>query len=185
MSGRVFVVQAVASGPDGYPYDEIVDIAVCSVDPSAGDFDTVYSGAISYEPRRLGKRKLDYLEEVAGICAGDLYGGDPEAEVAGEVMKTISGGSIACFDARQEFGRYMTCDPWDITMRAEVMPSVSSRLPVSLKPRDPSDEPMAIRKAYSKLLPHDPACVGRGRRAVHLAQMTSQILIDLRARGKY
>jgi hypothetical protein len=185
MSEKVFVIQAIASGPEGYPYDEIVDVAVCSVDLDRGDFDTVYHNVVFYDPKALGKRKLDYLSEVAGLFAEEIYAGDPEEKVASEVMKIITGGNVACFEAKQEFGRYMSSFPWDMTLRAAIMPSVSAKLPISLKARTPSEAPKAIVKAYRKLLPNDPACVGRGRRAMHLAQMTSQLMIELRSRGKY
>ncbi|MDR3283448.1 MAG: hypothetical protein LBS92_07585 [Candidatus Methanoplasma sp.] len=185
MSEKVFVIQAIASGPEGYPYDEIVDIAVCSVDLDCGDFDTVYHNVVFYDPKALGKQKLDYLSKTAGLFAEEIYAGDPEDKVASEVMSIIAGGNVACFDAKQEFGRYMVCFPWDMTRKASVMPSVSAKLPISLKARTPSEEPGAIVKAYRRLLPNDPACVGRGRRAMHLAQMTSQLMIELRSAGKY
>jgi hypothetical protein len=185
MSEKVFVIQTVPSGPDGYPYDEIVDIAVCSVDLDKKDFDTVYHNVVFYDPRALGKKKLDYLEETAGLFAEEIYAGEPENKVAGEILDIIKNGNVACFDAKQEFGRYMVCAPWNITFKATIMPSVSAKMPISLKCKDPSDEPATIRKAYRKLLPNDPACVGRGKRAIHLAQMTSQLMIELRSKGKY
>ena len=185
MSDEIFVVQALPTGPDGYPYDEIVDIAVCMVDLENNAYRTVYHNLIYYDPRHLGKRKLDYLSGIGGISPEEVYAGDPEGKVAEEVLKIIGGKNIAAFDGRQEFGRYMTFDPWDITYRSTVMPSVSSKMPVSLKCRSPSDEPVTIRKAYRRLLKNDPAQIGAGRRAIHLAQMTSELMIHMRGKGKY
>jgi hypothetical protein len=185
MSEKIFVIQTVPSGPDGYPYDEIVDIAVCSVDLDKKDFDTVYHNVVYYDPRALGKKKLDYLEETAGLFAEEIYAGEPETKVASDILDIISGGNISCFDSKQEFGRYMTCAPWNISFKATIMPAISFKMPISFRCKNPSDEPAMIRKAYRKLLPNDPACVGRGKRAIHLAQMASQLMIEQRSRGKY
>jgi len=185
VSEEIFVIQAIPTGPDGYPYDEIVDIAVCRVDLESQTYRTIYHNVVYYDPKRLGKAKLDYLSGTGGIYAEEVYAGDPERKVADEVMEIIRGENIAAFDDRQEFGRYMTFDPWDITQKANVMPSVSAKMPVSLKCRMPSDEPVTIRKAYKRLLRNDPACIGQGRRAMHLAQMTSELMIYMRGKGKY
>ena len=185
MSEEIFVVQVLPSGPDGYPYDEIVDIAVCRVDLDKNEYSTVYHNVIYYDPKYLGKKKLDYLMAIGKLTAEEIYAGDPEKKVAEEVMRLIGGKNIAAFDSKHEFGRYMTYDPWDITYRTTVMPSVSSKMPVSLKCRFPSDEPVTIRKAYRRLLKNDPARIGTGRRAIHLAQMSSELMIHMRAKGKY
>ena len=185
MSEEIFIVQALPTGPDGYPYDEIVDIAICKVDLETNTYQTVYHNIIYYDPKTLGKKKLDYLSGIGGIYAEEIYAGDPEKKVAEEVSRIIEGNNIAAYDSRQEFGRYMTFDPWNITFRTTVMPAVSAKMPISLKCRFPSDEPITIRKAYRRLLRNDPACVGTGRRAVHLAQMAAELMIHMREKGKY
>lgn len=185
MSEEIYVIQALPTGPDGYPYDEIVDIAVCCVDLDNMEYKTVYHNVVSYDPRDLGKKKLDYLSQIGGPFAEEIYAGDPEKKVAEEISAIIDGKNISAFDVKQEFGRYMVCDPWDITYRSTVMPSVSAKMPISLKCKTPSDEPMIIRKAYRRLLKGDPACVGTGRRAMHLAQMSSELMMHMRAKGKY
>ena len=185
MSDEIYVIQAIPSGPDGYPYDEIVDIAICCVNLDNSEFRTVYHNVVCYDPKSLGKKKLDYLAGIGGLFAEEIYAGDPENKVAQEVLEIIKGKNITSFDVKQEFGRYMTCNPWDITLLASVMPSVSARMPISLKCKDPSDEPLTIRKAYRRLCKGDPASVGTGRRAIHLAQMSSQILVHMHEKGKY
>ncbi|MBQ4368338.1 MAG: hypothetical protein II805_00970 [Candidatus Methanomethylophilus sp.] len=39
MSDRIFVVQTIADGAQGYPYDEVLSIGVCSVDLDTGDLE--------------------------------------------------------------------------------------------------------------------------------------------------
>lgn len=185
MPEEIFVIQGLSTGPDGFPYDEIVDIAICKVNLESNTYQPVYQNVIFYDPKVLGKKKLDYLSGNGGIFAEDLYAGDPEKKVAEEVSKIIEGKNIAAYDSKQEFGRYMTFEPWGITYRTTIMPAVSAKMPISLKCKFPSDEPITIRKAYRRLLRNDPAGIKAGRRAIHLAQMTSELLIHMRGKGKY
>jgi len=185
VSDDIFVIQALATGPDGYPYDEIADIAICRVDLESKTYRTVYHNLIFYDPKLLGKKKLDYLAAVGKIYAEELYAGDPEQKVIEEVFKIINGQNISAYDTKQEFGRYMSYGEWGITHMTTIMPSVSAKMPISLKCRFPSDEPVTIRKAYKRLLKNDPAEIGLGRRAIHLAQMTSELMIYMRNKGKY
>ncbi|MDR3075155.1 MAG: hypothetical protein LBU30_03840, partial [Candidatus Methanoplasma sp.] len=69
MSENIFVIQALPTGSDGYPYDEIVDIAVCEVDLDRSEYRTVYHNVICYDPRDLGKKKLDFLLATGGPFA--------------------------------------------------------------------------------------------------------------------
>jgi hypothetical protein len=185
MNDRVHIIQAVATGPHGFPYDEIAEIAVCRADPVGRGSELVYEGLIAYDPKRLGKPKLDFLSETAGITAEMLYMGTPEDEVTGEVMDLIEGGSIACYDVRQEFGRYMTCAPWEITHRTTVMPSISARMPISLRCKHPQDEPDIIRKAYRRLIRDGDPSLRNGRRAGQLAMMSAALMFHMIDKGKY
>ena len=182
---EVYVIQAIPSGPNGYPYDEIIDIAVCRVDLIGYEIESLYQNIVCYDPKTLGKKKLDYLAGTGNIHAEEIYAGDPEKKVAEEILDIIKGKNITSFDVKQEFGRYMTCTPWDITLLATVVPSISARMPISLKCKDPSDVPMTIRKAYRRLYRNDPMGVGTGRRAEHLAKMASQLAIHMREKGKF
>ncbi len=181
----IYVIQTLTSGSHGYPYDEIVEIGICSVDLEAMSYELVYSNTVGYDPKVLGKTKLDYLSEKHRFYAGDLYAGEPEKKVADEVMDLIYGKDLACYEAKHVFSRYMTCDPWDITGKAYILPSISARMPISLKCKDPSDEPDIIRKAYRRLLKNDPAGVRNGRRAADLAKMSACVMIHMREKGKY
>jgi len=185
MSDDIYVVQTLTTGPDGYPYDEIIEVAICRADIDAMTFETVYNNIVCFDPKDLGKKKLDYLTENFKMEVGEIYNGLPEPQVAKEVLDIIKGKDVACYDVRQEFGRYMICAPWDITYETSIMPSISARMPISLRCKTPDDEPEIIRKAYRRLLKKDPANVGRGRRAVDLAAMSCELMFEMRRKGKY
>lgn len=184
MGDKIYVVETISDGSEGYPYDEVLSIGVCAVDLDAGDFESVYDAIILAEPRYLGKQKRDYAERQ-GLDIARLYVGTPLETVAREFKAVVKGQYVTSYDIRQEFTKYLTNDPWDITFESQIMPSISSRQPISLRCKYPEEEPDIIRKAYRRMFRDDPANVGRDRSALALAQMASQIAIELRARGKY
>ena len=184
MSDRILVIETITDGAMGYPYDEILSIGICSVDADAGEFESVYDAVVAVEPKYVGKTKLDYAESK-GLDVPSLYSGVPLEDIVKEFKKIVKGNYVTSYDIRQEFGRYLTRDPWDVTLETHVMPSIMSRQPISLKCKYPEDEADTIRKAYRRMFRNDPANVGRGKGALELSQMASQILIDLRSRGKY
>ena len=51
---RIYVVQTIADGAQGYPYDEVLAIGVCAVDLETGDFDSVYDAVLQIEPKYIG-----------------------------------------------------------------------------------------------------------------------------------
>ncbi len=184
MSDPIFVVESISDGSEGYPYDEILSIAVCKVDLDAGDFDTVFDGTVLAEPKHIGKPKLDYAESK-GLNVPDLYMGTPVKELAEGFKKVVKGGYVTSYDIRQQFTKYLCNDPWDVTLEVSIMPSIMNRQPVSFKCHRPEEEPDIIVKAYRKIFRNDPLGAGSARGAIELAQMASMIAINLRSRGKY
>ncbi|UAL08306.1 MAG: hypothetical protein KRP56_03425 [Candidatus Methanogranum gryphiswaldense] len=185
MTDDVYVVQAVTTGPNGYPYDEIIDIAICKADLDDMNYELVYSGLVFYDPKDLGKKKLDYLSEHFRMTPETIYSGGSEKKISNDILEIIKGHNVTCYDIRQEFGRYMICAPWDITYQTTIMPSISSRMPISLKCKEPADEAETICKAYHRIMRNDPAKVRRNRRAEDLAKMSTHLMFHMREKGKY
>lgn len=185
MADLIYVVQILSTGSHGYPYDEIAEIGISAVDPEAKTFKAVYRNTVFRDPKTLGKEKMDYLAENHRMTAEDLSGGEPEEKVSAEVLEIIRGRKVACYETKQVFGRYMAGAPWDITYKTSVMPSISAKMPISLRCKDPSEEPDIIRKAYGRLLKNDPAGVRRSRRAGDLALMSACLMIHMMEKGKY
>ena len=185
MTDKIYVVEAICDGAQGYPYDEILSIAVCAVDLEAGDFDSVYEATLGLEPKYVGKAKLDYAEEQ-GLNVSSLYAGMPVDEAVRGFKKVISDKYVTSYDIRQVFSKYLINAPWDITLEAHVMPSIMNRQPISFRCKYPEDEAHIIRKAYDRMFKRsDPANVGKERGALELAQKASMILINLYGREKY
>lgn len=46
MGDKIYVVETISDGSEGFPYDEILSIGVCAVDLDAGDFESVYDAYI-------------------------------------------------------------------------------------------------------------------------------------------
>lgn len=181
----MYVIEVNADGDKGYPDNIVVEVGVCKVDLDRMDFDSIYSDIIVLDPLNMGKTSLDWLTDTAGIDVRELYMGLPQEEVVSNVKKLLKGNEVACFDIGETFGRFLLFEPWDFTKEMTIMSSVSSRMPRNASPILKTNLQGRIGYAYAKLCPDDPADVGDGRRALQLAQMTSEITIRLRKSGLY
>lgn len=178
----VYVVELATTGPSGYPKDTVAEIAVCRVMSDGSDFETVYNDGIALDPKDLGKDPLDYMEENYGIVPEDLYVGSDVSRVASDVQGLIFGKECTAYNVGNVFGKYLSFEPWDCARNLTVLPSISVRLPPELK-GPPEMEHTLIRSAYDAICPGDPAMVGDGRRAIHLAQMAASVFATLRRNG--
>jgi hypothetical protein len=182
---ELYAVEINGDGDAGYPHNVVAEIGICRVDLGSEDFDTVYHDVVRLDPLDIGKASLDWISAASGMDARELYFGSPAVEIAAHVRDVLAGGDVACFDIGEVFGKYLLYEPWDLTHEVSVMPSVSLRIPRNAIPVQGTMLNDRIGYAYSVLCPGDPAGVGKGRRALHLAQMTSEIIIMLRSHGLY
>ncbi len=185
MEHNVFVIQIVADGNEGFPNDEIAEIAIVGVDLKTMECEAVYSEILNMDPKEMGKSKLDYLEQNSGLLAADLYNGVPLEKVAEEVKAIISGKDVACYDVQNTMFGYLLNQPWRFSGVFTSMPQISSRIDSELKARSRGEENEKIRLAYDKLCPGDPMNVKDGKRALDVAFMSSAILMQRRKDGFY
>lgn len=186
MAENLFVIQVISTGQDGYPKDGVAEVGIASVDLDSGEIRSVYQNRIRHEPGSLDGSKTEYLEKNSCIKVSDLAGADPADLVVKEVKEILKGGTVTSFDVANVFYRYMIPEPWDLTFEVSVMPSVSSRLPYSLRCREPFEENKTILKAYFSLYGDDATLCSEGSAtALDLALMTARIICGLRWQGKY
>ena len=177
-----YVVQVAVTGPRGFPNDSVAEIAVCRVLADGSDFETVYCDGVFLDPRDLGKEPLDYMEGAYGIEPEDLYAGSPRERVVSDFQRIVFGRECTSYNVGAVFGKHLSYEPWNATGNVTLLPSISVRLPQELRgPKE--EEHLLIRAAYDALCPGDPAEVGDGRRAIHLAQMSASVLAALRRDG--
>lgn len=184
MEYDVHVLQIITNGPSGYPKDDVVDIGICGVDLKNMEVDSLYSMTVGYDVNEWSTEKTEHLKQT-GLDMNDVMNGAPLEDVCADVKRILFGKMISSFDIRNVFYRYMVNEPWDLTKETSVMPSVSSRLPPSLRCSEPSDENKKIFESYERLFTDDPMNIGSGRKALDYSLMTSAILMELRKRGKY
>jgi len=184
MECDVCVLELNTSGPKGFPDDEVVEIGICGVDLTGMSTENLYFARIRYDTSSWSEEKKEYTKRW-GITLCDIENGVPADTVCREVKRILQGRSVASYDIRNVFYRYMVNEPWDLTKEVTTMPSVSSRLPASHRRNVPSDENVHIRNSYSRMFGDDPMNVGNGKSALDAALMTSAILIELRKSGRY
>ncbi len=181
---EVYVVQIATTGHKGAPKDRVTEIAVCRMDADGSDFDTIMAEGIMIDPLDLGKEPLDFMLENYGISPNDLYTGIDEPRVVEDFQRLVYGKECTSFNVGNVFGKYLSFEPWDGAREITLLPSISMRLPSEFK-GSPEQEHVLIRRTYEALCPGDPAQVDDGKRALHLAQMSTCILMKLRREGMF
>jgi len=184
MEYDICVLEVNASGPKGFPDDEVIEIGICGVDLVGMSTENLYFSRIRYDTSSWNDDKKEYTKRC-GITLSDIENGVPSDTVCRDVKGILRGRSVASYDIRNVFYRYMVNEPWDLTKEVTTMPSVSSRLPASHRRNIPSDENIHIRNSYSRIFNDDPMNVGNGKSALDAALMTSAILMELRKNGRY
>ena len=179
---KTFAVETVATGTKGFPWDKVVQIAVCEI--CGGTYRTVFAGCIGSDPRDLGKEPLDRLSSLFGIHAEDLYGGEPEESVVEKVRGILVGQECVSFDVGEVFGKFLSYEPWNLASEATLLPSVCRFLPAAATVIPDEDED-PLRKAYSTLCPGDPAGTGGKGGAPERAQMTASVVCALTEAGLF
>jgi len=184
MEYDVCVLEVNTSGPKGFPDDEVIEIGICGVDLAGMSTENLYSARIRYDTSFWSEEKKEYTKRC-GITFDDIDNGVPLDTVCKTVKGILRGRSVASYDIRNVFYRYMVNEPWDLTKEVTIMPSVCSRLPSSHRCNIPSDENIHIRNSYSKIFSDDPMNVGDGNSALDAALMTSAIMMELRKKERY
>ena len=184
MEYDVCVLEVNTSGPEGFPKDEVIEIGICGVDLAKMCTENLYSAKIMYDTSAWNDDKKEYMKR-SDITLDDIGNGIPQKTVCKDVKKILNGRSVASFDIRNVFYRYMVNEPWDLSKETTVMPSVCSRLPSSHRCNIPSDENICIRNSYMKMFSDDPMNVGSGKSALDAALMTSAMIMELRKKERY
>ena len=180
----ILVLEVITNGPEGYPDNEVVEIGLCGIEFETSRIDSIYSAVVRHDVSEWDDAKKDYATSF-GVSLQRISEGTPLEDVRTLLWEKFDGTPVAAFDIRNAFSKYLVNQPWYMNGRAEIMPSVYSRLPPSLSCKVPAEENKCIRAAYKKLFEDDPMNVGSGESALDHALMTSVILLNLRKNGRY
>ena len=182
--GRYSVIEIIANGDRGFPYDSVIQIGYVDVDTetgelSDGDIITIKSDADSWS-----QKERDYVGD--SVSEEDLRNGTELAAAVERVKSDLKGKDATSFEIANTFGRYLSFEPWDLTFETSILPSISFRLPSTVRGMDSSKENVYIERAYSRYLRDDPLGLGNRRRdALDYARESAMLLLFLRDRGLY
>lgn len=186
MEHDIYVISLVSTGLQGYPTDEVVEVAICGVDTERGDIESVYSSTVKIPSEHWTEERRRFVMERHGLGREELEAGRDPDEVSREVREILSGKTVTSFDIRREFYGHLLYEPWDLTGEATIAPSIKirseeiCRIPFHLR-RDGN----VLEITYNSMLPSDPALVDGGHRALDDALRASSILLELSRSGHY
>ena len=180
---RISVVKVITDGNRGFPYDRIVQIGAVDADTET----RIISGEMLITVRSDIDSWTQAQREHVGdsVSEDDIRNGTPLRDAVQAVKDRLRGRDSTSFEISNTFGRYLSFEPWDLTQETSILPSVSFRLPSTVRGMDTSKENMFIDRAYRKYLDDPLGLSDRKRDALDYAKETAMILFHLRDRGYY
>ena len=181
---EITVVQVITGGDRGFPYDSIVQIGYITVDTGTrelggGELVTIRSDRDDW-PQKVREYVGDRITDE------ELADGLEKDDAVAKVKKDLKGRDATSFEISNTFGRYLSFEPWDLTLETSILPSISFRMPSTVRGMDTSRENLFIDRAYTRYLPDDPLGLGGSRRnALDYARESAMLLLFLREKGLY
>ncbi len=182
MNSDISVVEVITNGPDGYPSDGIVQIAVTEIG-RGGDVVSSLFETVKSDTDRWTQLEREYVRSK--VSPEDIANGVDAVTASADLKKVLAGKDVTSFDVSNTFNGYLIYEPWDLTHEVSVLPSVGSRLPGNLRSGRPYSENSRINKAYSSMYPDDEPAVGDGNTALDYALRTSYIILKMKDAGLY
>ena len=181
---RISTVQIITNGNRGFPYDSVVQIGSVDVDTESGTLSEGFEVTVRCDTDSWTQEEREYLGDR--VSEDDLKNGMPLEDAVGFVKDRLRGKDAASFEIANTFGRYLSFEPWDLTLETSILPSISFRLPSVVRGADTSKENSFLDRAYARYLTDDPLGLGSRRRtAVDYARESAMLLLFLRKKGLY
>lgn len=181
---EITVVQVITGGDRGFPYDSIVQIGYVTVDTESDVLDEGTLVTIRSDRDGWPQREREYVGDR--VSDEELENGLDMDEAVIKVRSGLRGKDATSFEISNTFGKYLSFEPWDLTLETSILPSISFRLPSTVRGMDTSKENLFIDRAYSRYLPDDPLGTGGKRRdALDYAKESAMLLLFLRRKGLY
>ena len=179
---EILVIQSVTNGDRGYPYDSVVQLGIASADTDTRSVKDVLRMTIRSDTDSWTQCQREYLG--GRVRDDEISAGTELPEAVDTVRRIVRGKDITSFDVSATIGAYLSFEPWDITKDADILPSISSRLPGNMRGTRRFNENLYIDRAYSRFFPDSAACGGE-KDALAYAEESAHILLYLRDRMLY
>ncbi len=186
MSDNIHVLAVSKTGDNGYPIDQVVEVAVFKVDLSANMMESVYDKVVKQDTSVWSDEVKDRVKDLYGISPEDVEEGCNEDAVAQDLRELLQDKTITAFDVKGDFMGHLKNEPYALARKVEVSSAISSRSSFVYRlPSKQTPGPEGLRMSYKAILPDDPAGIGESAGAYEDAARASAILLELHQRGLY
>lgn len=177
---EISVIQTITNGEKGYPKDSIVQIGIVSVDMSTSETVGEHLITVKSDTDKWTESQREYLS--GRVSEKEIENGLPIDDAVKSLKDIVRGKDVTSYEVSNSFSRYLVFEPWDITHDADILPSISVRVPANLRGRLTFNENTYIERAYTSfvngIVPDRPS-------ALDYARMSASVMIFLRKEGLY
>ena len=174
---RISVVQTITDGNRGFPYDRIVQIGVVDVDTDSHDLSDGLLITIRSDIDGWSQAQREYVGGT--VSKDDIRNGMELGDAVDLIKNRLNGKDATSFEISNTFGRYLSFEPWDLTHETSILPSISFRLPSTVRGMDTSKENIFIERAHQRYLGGSLGTADR-KDALDYAKGSAELLLYLR-----
>ena len=187
---EIYVIDTETTGLNGFPYDHVVDVAVCRALPAEGRAEPVLDSVVGHDVRSWPKEAREaWIFENTDLTLEQVASAAPATMVAAELRSLLRGRMVTSYNVQFDFNRFLDHRPWSLRGEVNMTPCIMlrsmevCRIPGSY---DRYKWPK-LQEAYDMIVEGDPAAIGEEQRhrAMEDALMASHVLIELIRRRLY
>lgn len=186
----IYVLDTETTGLKGYPYDHVVDVAVCRVSLQDGKVEEVLSTVVGHDISIWDQATRNaWIFQNTDLTLEMVSDAPPAAQVAADLRRLLQGRYVTSFNVDFDFKKFLFHPPWDLEPHINLTPCIMKRsMPICAIPGtyDKYKFPR-LQEAYDMIVEGDPAGIEghQSHRALSDAVMASHVLIQLDRMGEY
>jgi DNA polymerase-3 subunit epsilon len=186
----IYVIDTETTGLKGYPYDHVVDVAVCRVSLQDGTVEEAFSMVVGHDVSGWDQATREaWIFENTDLSLEMVAEAPPAEDVATELRRLLRGCFCTSFNIDFDFRKFLLFPPWSLETVVKLTPCIMKRaMPICAIPGFYGQYKYPkLQEAYDMIVPGDPADIkgNQTHRALSDAIMASYLLITLDRRGQY
>jgi len=187
MSDLVYVLDTETTGLNGYPYDVIVDIAICEVDLDDHTVKEVYSSIVGHDISEWTDKRDAWIFKNTDLTVEMVKDAPPLHKVVYEVRDLLDGKCVTSYNVGFDMDRFLNAKPWRLNQIARIKPCIMlASVDVCKIPGYYNQYKWPkLQEAYNIVTENDPAGIkgNQTHRALSDTLMASCILLSLHDMG--
>lgn len=110
---EIYIIDTETTGLDGFPDDDIIEIAICSADTEKKTIKVIYQSIVGHNVYSWDYRKrYAWIFGNSNLILEKVKNAKPQKAVVKEVREIINDRLVTSFNVEYDFTKFLFCEPW-------------------------------------------------------------------------